>query len=136
MADDGWRMAGREDKMVLDLLKALGEVREANFVVRNADALSELLGPLRVTEDGGWATLEREGCLCHIHLRVEQIAEARFVEEPGFGPGIIAYCVQLFHVGGDRPVLMVYLPAEGYRSVLGEFGGREVIPLQPGSGTT
>jgi len=122
--------------MILDLLRALGGVREANFVVRNADALSELLGPLRVTEDGGWATLEREGCPCHIHLRLEQMAEARFVQEPGFSPETKAYCVQFFHANGDRPVLMIYLSEPAYQEVLGRFGGQERIAFNRGAGPT
>ena len=120
--------------MILDLLKALGGLREANFVVRNADALSELLGPLRVTEQGGWATLEREGCPCHIHLRLEQMAEARFVQEPGFSPGAQASSVQFFHVNGDRPVLTVYLPEQGCHEVQGRFGGQERILFGRGAG--
>jgi putative heme degradation protein len=116
--------------MLLDLLRRLGGLREASFVVRNADALSELLGPLRVTEEGGWATLEREGCPCHIHLRLDQMAEARFVQEPGLAPGAQASSVQFFRVNGDRPVLSVYLPDQSYHEVHGRFGGQERIPFK------
>lgn len=116
--------------MVLDLLRALGAVDGANFVVRNADALAELEGPLRVSEDGGWATLERDGCSCHLHLRLEQLAEARFAQEPGFAAGTTAYCVQFFHVAGDRPVLMVYMPAEAFHRLLAQFGGRDLIAFK------
>ncbi len=125
---------GSSYTLVHQLLTALGEPGETLFVVRNADALSELAGPLRVSVEGGWATLERNGCSCHIHLRLEQMAEARFVQGPGFAAGTTAYCVQLFHAAGDRPVLMVYLPAAAYRDVLGRFGGRERIAFGPGAG--
>ena len=115
----------------MDLLGALGALRETTFVVRNADAVSESAGPCRVSADGGWATLERDGCACHIHLRIEQLAEARFVQEPGFTPGTKAYSVQFFHVAGDRPVLSVYLPAGAYDDVLERVGRQERIAFGP-----
>ena len=121
---------------ITDLLRALGELAETTFVVRNADAVSESAGPCRVSADGGWATLERDGCTCHIHLRIEQLAEARFVQEPGFTPGTKAYSVQFFHVGGDRPVLSVYLPADPYYDVLERFGWQERIAFGPAATAT
>ena len=121
---------------ILDLLRALGELREATFVVRNADAVSESASPYRVSAEGGWATLERNGCACHIHLRIEQMAEARFVQEPGHAPGTTAYSVQFFHVAGERPVLSVYLPADPYYDVLERFDWRERIPFGPDAGTS
>lgn len=119
--------------MILDLLRALGELTEATFVVRNADAVSESVGPHRVSASGGWVTLAREGCACNIHLRIDQIAEARFVQEPGRAPGAKAYSVQLFHVAGERPVLSVYLPADLYFDMLERFDWRERIPFGPGT---
>ena len=119
--------------LILDLLRALGELREATFVVRNADAVSESVSPCRVSAEGGWATLERDGCTCHIHLRIEQLAEARFVQEPGHAPGTTAYSVQFFHVAGERPVLSVYLPADPYANVRERFGGQDRITFGPGA---
>jgi putative heme iron utilization protein len=120
--------------MLLDLLRALGGQGEATFVVRNADAVTESAGPRRVSVGDGWATLERDGCSCHIHLRVDQMAEARFVQEPGLGPGTTAYSVQFFRVAGERPVLSVYLPADPYYDLLERFNWQERIAFQPGPG--
>ena len=118
---------------IIDLLRALGELAEATFVVRNADAVAEAASPRRVSAEGGWATLEGEGCACHIHLRIDQMAEARFVQEPGQAPGSVAYSVQFFHVAGERPVLSVYLPADPYYDVLERFAWQERITFQPGA---
>ena len=117
--------------MILDLLRALGALTEATFVVRNADAVAETVTPRRVSVDGGWATLDGEGCGCHIHLRIDQIAEARFVQEPGHAIGTKAYSVQFFHVAGERPVLSVYLPPDTYYDVLERFGWQERIAFRP-----
>ncbi len=118
---------------IVDLLRALGELSEATFVVRNADAVAETASPRRVSVEGGWATLQGDGCACHIHLRVDQMAEARFVQEPGHAPGTTAYCVQFFHVAGERPVLSVYLPVDPYYDVLERFGWQERIAFGPGT---
>jgi putative heme degradation protein len=124
-------MAERPPPTIIDVLRTLGDLAEATFVVRNADAVAEGASPRRVSTAGGWATLEREGCACHIHLRIDQMAEARFVQEPGQAPGSVAYSVQFFHVAGERPVLSVYLPADPYYDVLERFGWQERITFGP-----
>ncbi len=119
--------------MIEDLLRTLGGLAEATFVVRNADAVAESSSPRRVSVKDGWAILEGEGCACHIHLRIGRIAEARFVQEPGETPGSTAYCVQFFRVAGERPVLSVYLPADPYYDVLERFDWQERIVFGPGA---
>jgi putative heme iron utilization protein len=126
-------MAEGSPATIIDLLRTLGDLAEATFVVRNADAVAEAASPRRVSAEGGWATLEGEGCACHIHLRIDQMAEARFVQEPGKAPGAKAYSVQFFHVAGERPVLSVYLPADPYYDVLERFGWQERITFHPGA---
>jgi hypothetical protein len=117
--------------MIRELLAALGESRGAMFAVGNPDAVAELPGPRRVTLDGGWITLERDGCECHVHLCLGNLAEARFVEEPGYPPGATAYSVHFFGEAGDRAGLMVYLPAEPYHAILARFGGQRRLALAP-----
>ncbi len=121
---------------ILDLLRALGEVPEATFVVGTAEAISELPGPGRVSCDDRWATLEREGCGCHIHLQLDGLTEARFVEGPGHGPGTKSFSVRFFRPAGELPAFAVYLAAEPYRAIRDRFGGRDRIAFGPLDGTS
>jgi putative heme iron utilization protein len=116
--------------MLLDLLRALAEVGGATFVVGTAEAIGELPGPRRVSSDGGWATLEGgEGCACHIHLHLDGLAEVRFVEGPGHGPGTKSFSVRFFRPAGELPAFAVYLAAEPYQALRDRFGGRDRIAL-------
>ncbi len=115
--------------MLLDLLRALAEVGEATFVVGTAEAIAELPGPRRVSGDGRWATLEGEGCACHIHLHLDGLAEVRFVEGPGHGPGTKSFSVRFFRPAGELPAFAVYLAAEPFQAIRDRFGGRDRIAL-------
>lgn len=94
----------------LELLKEIAEFKDLILITRKKEIISEIRGKVSVEQGKEWLTIKNEACRCHIRVKSEEIANAKFVESRN-NEGREMFAVEFMNVRSEL-ILKVSYPTK------------------------